>query len=148
GVTIRHWFNSQHARSGSPHWTWAVTVAIFIFIAWLSTGALNDSDYDAAAARPLTPAEMRFAQAAHFEEAESIVLGRCSMCHAREPFWDGIRWAPKGVYLETTKDIARHAHEIYLQAGLSHAMPPANITAIEPQERRILIAWYKAAQAK
>lgn len=148
GVTIRHWFNSQHARSGSPHWTWAATVIIFIIIAWLSTGALNDSDYDAAQARPLTQSEERYANAAHFEDAQNIVLGRCSMCHAREPVWDGIRWAPKGVYLESQKDIARYAKEIYLQAGLSHAMPPANITLIEAEERRMLIAWYQAARGQ
>ncbi len=22
GVTIRHWFNTKHARKGNPHWTW------------------------------------------------------------------------------------------------------------------------------
>lgn len=148
GVTIRHWFNSQHARSGSPHWTWAATVILFIIIAWLSTGALNDSDYDAAEARPLTQIEARYTNAAHFEDAQDIVLGRCSMCHSRDPVWEGIRWAPKGVYLETQNDIARYAKEIYLQAGLSHAMPPANITLIEAEERRMLIAWYQDARGQ
>jgi len=37
GVTIRHWFNSVHARKGRPTWTWAVTVILFILIIWLST---------------------------------------------------------------------------------------------------------------
>jgi hypothetical protein len=66
------------------------------------------------------------------------------MCHAAEPFWDGIAHAPKNVKLETEADIARHAREIYLQAGRSHAMPPGNITYIEPEERRLIVAWYES----
>ncbi len=145
GVTIRHWFNTHHARKGNPHWTWAATVVIFILLAWLSTATVGDS-YEAAEARPLTPSETNLVQLAEFDEAESVVLGRCSMCHAREPVWEGILWAPKGVFLETPGDIARHAREIYLQAGLSHAMPPANITEITPKERQSLTAWYRASR--
>ncbi|MGY8791855.1 MAG: urate hydroxylase PuuD, partial [Pseudomonadales bacterium] len=74
-----------------------------------------------------------------------IVLGRCSMCHAREPVWDGLRWAPKGVFLETRSDVARNARSIYIQAGVSHAMPPANITYITEKDRAALVAWYRAA---
>jgi uncharacterized membrane protein len=64
------------------------------------------------------------------------VLGRCSMCHAREPGWPGLRWAPKGVYLELEQDIAREARAIYLQSGASHAMPPGNLTWMEPRSAR------------
>ncbi len=142
GVTIRHWFNTQHARAGAPHWTWAVTVILFLIIAWLSTAQMGDT-WEEAEARPLTSFEQKFASAAHFEDAESIVLGRCSMCHAREPVWDGLLWPPKGVVLETRGDIARQARQIYLQAGVSHAMPPANITDLSHDERRILVAWYQ-----
>ena len=68
------------------------------------------------------------------------------MCHAREPVWQGILWAPKGVLLETEADIARHARAIYVQAGLSHAMPPANVTFMEPEDRAALVRWYRAAR--
>ena len=37
GVTIRHYFNSKHARSGDPIWTWLATTLLFIAIMWLST---------------------------------------------------------------------------------------------------------------
>ena len=67
------------------------------------------------------------------------------MCHARDPVWDGIRWAPKGVLLETRADIAKNAHLIYLQAGISHAMPPGNITNISQKDRAILVNWYRSA---
>ena len=36
GVSIRHYFNSRHARQGNPVWTWAVTAALFIVIIALS----------------------------------------------------------------------------------------------------------------
>lgn len=141
GVTIRHWFNTRHARRGSPTWTWIATILLFLVIAWLSTAPLFRAEAEGTAALP--PAAQRFADAEDFAEVESIVMGRCSMCHASEPFYDGIHWAPKGVILETPGQIAAYAREIYLQAGVSHAMPPANASFIEPEERARIIAWYR-----
>ncbi|OYX44495.1 MAG: cysteine desulfurase [Rhodobacterales bacterium 32-67-9] len=141
GVTIRHWFNTRHARKGSPTWTWIATVLLFLIIAWLSTAPLFRAEADAEVR--LTPAAQRFADAADFAEVESIVMGRCSMCHASEPYYEGIHWAPKGVILETPGHIAAYAREIYLQAGASHAMPPANASFIEPEERAAIVAWYR-----
>ena len=140
GVTIRHYFNTRHARAGNPHWTWAVTVVIFIIMAWLSTASLFD-DYDSAEARPLTTGEERLVAAEGFDEAHDIVLGNCSMCHAREPVWPGIRWAPKGVLLETEADVARHANAIALQAGYSRAMPPPNAFEMPDEDRSVLLSW-------
>ena len=142
GVSIRHWFNSHHAGRGNPHWTWAVTVVIFLVIMWLSTAPMFRPDGEDQA---MTAAAQRFAAADGFEEVESIVMGRCSMCHAQEPDWPGLHWAPKGVHLETTADIAGHARAIYLQAGVGHAMPPSNLSFIEPDERAAIMAWYQAA---
>ncbi len=141
GVTIRHWFNTRHARKGKPTWTWIATVLLFLIIAWLSTAPTTRTEAEAEA--QLTPAAQRFADAEDFAEVESIVLGRCSMCHASEPSYDGIHWAPKGVILETPEHIAAYAREIYLQAGVSHAMPPANASFIEPEERAKIAAWYR-----
>ena len=126
GVTIRHWFNTRHARKGSPTWTWAATVVLFLIIAWLSTAPMFRAE-DSEQVR-LTPVAEKFAAASDFEDVSDIVMGRCSMCHAAEPAYDGIHWAPKGVILETPAQIANWAREIYVQAGLSHAMPPANVS--------------------
>ena len=142
GVTIRHWFNTQHARKGSPTWTWLATAILFLIIAWLSTAPLFSTPEGDAEAR-LTPAAQRFANADGFEDVESIILGRCSMCHAAEPFYDGIHIAPKGVLLETSAQIAGQARKIYLQSGITHAMPPANVSFIEPEERAQIVAWYR-----
>ncbi len=139
GVTIRHWFNTRHARKGSPHWTWFVTVVIFLIIAALSTapqrhrvGAMN-------------PSALKYAAASGFDDVVGIIQGRCAMCHAAEPGYDGVHWAPKGVVLETPAQIAAEARRIYLQAGLTHAMPPANLTYMEPSEREAIILWFQSA---
>ncbi len=146
GVTIRHYFNTMHSTGKGPHWTWAVTVILMIFIAWLST-VPGIETIEEAEARALTPYEERFASAAGFDDAYGVVLGNCSMCHAREPLWEGMRWPPKRVVLETESDVARHAQAIYLQAGLSHAMPPPNAIATMTQENRAtIVAWYRAAK--
>ena len=142
GVTIRHFFNTMHARKPAPWRTWAATTALFLAAAFLSaqgTQRLDDED------TALTTAEARLVGDAHFDEVRDIVLGRCSMCHAAEPGWPGIATAPKRVVLETDAQIARHAREIFLQAGLTDAMPPANVSFIEPQERALLRAWFDSA---
>ncbi|MFD1912870.1 urate hydroxylase PuuD [Halodurantibacterium flavum] len=142
GVTIRHWFNTRHAGRGNPYWTWGATTILFLIIMWLSTAPMFHQR-DAAA----TPegAAQRFAAAEGFDEVHQIVTGRCSMCHAAEPVWQGLHWAPKGVVLETEADIARAARDIYMQAGLTHAMPPANLSWMEPAERAAIVRWYRAA---
>jgi uncharacterized membrane protein len=145
GVTIRHYFNTRHARKGSPNWTWAVTAILFILIAWLSTAPLRYDTWEESDARPLTPTEQKFANAEGFEDVASVIPGRCSMCHAREPFYDGVRNAPKGLLLETEHDIARAATQIFLQAGVTHAMPPANVSYMEDDERRMIVEWYRSA---
>ena len=145
GVTIRHYFNTLHKTGSGPHWTWAVTVLLMLVIAWLSSVRPTETVEDAEA-RPLTAQEERYASAAGFDAAYDAVLGNCSMCHAREPVWDGLRWAPKGVYLETRGDVAGHAGQIYLQAGISHAMPPPNAIQMDRQARADIIAWVTAAR--
>lgn len=144
GVTIRHYFNTMHARKGNPLWTWALTASLFGAIIWLSTfpsappSASEEKDNAS-----MTPGESRLVKSAKFEDVRDVVLGRCSMCHATEPAWEGIVIAPKGVKLETDSQIARRARQIYLQAGRSIAMPPANVSFIEPAERKLLVEWYE-----
>lgn len=142
GVTIRHYFNTLHATGKGPMWTWPATVVIMIVIAWLSTVPGLDS-YDEAEARALTPTEERYTSVDSFEEAYYAVVGNCSMCHARKPGWTGMYWPPKGVVLESEADVARHAKQVYLQAGVSHAMPPPNAIQMENEARRSIIAWYQ-----
>ena len=56
--------------------------------------------------------------------------------------------APKGVLLETSFDIATTARNIYLQSAVSHAMPPANLSYMEPAERALVRQWYERANRR
>ncbi len=141
GVTIRHFFNTMHARGGYRWWTWGATAAIFAAVVWLSVLPLTrEAPVEAAA---LTPAQTAFAAHPGFGEVADIVHSRCSMCHAQEVFWPGLAAAPGGVMLDTDARIAVHARDIYLQAGVSHAMPPNNLSWIEEAERAAIRDWYR-----
>ena len=142
GVTIRHFFNTKHGRKAWPWWTWGVTVALFLACVWLSslgTQRLQEGER-------LTTVQARLVDDPHFDDVRNIVLGRCSMCHAETPGWDGIATAPKRVVLETDGQIARHAREILVQSGLTDAMPPANVSFMEPAERAVIRAWIDSAR--
>ena len=145
GVSIRHYFNSNHARQGSPRWTWGVTAALFLIIMALSLAPLfSHKSYEEVelSEADFTSQQWQLAQSAHFEDVRDVVLGRCSMCHAQEPFYEGVRWPPKGVMLETDAQIISQAHVIVTQSALSHAMPPANVSYMEAEERRLRLQWY------
>jgi uncharacterized membrane protein len=144
GVTIRHWFNTKHARKGNPHWTWFVTVLLFLAIAWLSTAPMRTVEGEA----KLQGVALTYAAAEGFGDVVGIVQGRCSMCHAAEPGWEGLHWPPKGVVLETEAQIAQEARRIYLQAGVTHAMPPGNLSYMEPEERAAIVEWFRRARAE
>jgi uncharacterized membrane protein len=143
GVTIRHYFNTRHARAGNPTWTWPATVILFICVIWLSGLPLwQDEDLDS---RVMSEQQTLFANADGYAAVHDIVVGRCSMCHAREPVYDGIRRAPKQVYLETEFDITAEARAVFLQSAASHAMPPANVTWMEEGERAQIRRWFRNA---
>lgn len=147
GVTIRHYFNSVHARKGSPLWTWGATVMIFIIVMWLSAfSPLFESETEGST--ELTPTQQRFAVSPHYAAVRDVVKGRCSMCHASVTAWNGIIKAPKGVKLETDRQITAYAREIYLQAGHTRAMPPANVSFMEDDERRLIVDWYTSVAGR
>ena len=149
GVSIRHYFNSLHARKGNPLWSWAVTAALFLVIMALSVAPLfshkNPEDEASWQTDSLTGQASLLASHPDFEAVTDIVMGRCSMCHAKEPYYERILWPPKGVMLETPQQIATQAKSIFLQSAVSHAMPPANVTWMEPEERHLIQRWYQAA---
>ncbi len=143
GVTVRHWFNTKHARTGNPHWTWFITALLILLAAWLSTAPMRGLPQEAR----LGGAALVLANAEGFDEVVSIVQGRCSMCHAKEPVYEGIHWPPKDVVLETPEQIAHEARRIYVHSGITHAMPPANVSLMEPTERAAIVEWFRGAGA-
>ena len=141
GVTIRHYFNSMHARSSNPTWTWAITIIIFLVIMWLSTvPKVLDKSFS-----KMSKHTERFLSSEDFKGVQDVISTRCSMCHAQEPVYSGVYTAPKKVLLETEGQIARYARDIYLQAGRSNAMPPANVSWMEEKERALIVKWYEEA---
>jgi uncharacterized membrane protein len=144
GAIIRHWFNTRHARKGNPHWTWLAAIVIFILIAWLSSAPKLGDTREAVANATAQP----FMDATHFAAARDAVIGRCSMCHAASPSWEGIHKAPKDVHLDTDIAVANHAEQIVLQAGFSHAMPPGNVTEMTQEERDLVVAWFREGSGR
>jgi uncharacterized membrane protein len=139
GVLIRHFFNTMHATGHRPYWTWAAAAILFIGIVWLSAAPRVLTGE----AAPSATAQV-FMDDAHFEMVSNTVQGRCAMCHATEPFWQGVHQAPKDVKFDTAVQIAEHAREIYIQAGRSHAMPPGNVSLMTPDERNMIVVWYQS----
>jgi len=148
GVSIRHYFNTTHARKGTPNWTWAITAILFILIMWLSTAPRILTNPEVKGVVKLSTFATKLAASDKFPKVADIIMGRCSMCHASDPGYQGIHQAPKGVLLETTSQIASRGRQIYIQAGRSHAMPPANVSFIEPQERAAIVDWFESVAAQ
>ena len=141
GVTIRHFFNTMHATGQRLWWTWVATAALFVGVVVLSVlGQPQRNDLDVSA---LSPVQAAFAADPGFEDVYWTVQGHCAMCHAAEPGYPGLFWAPKGVHLETEAQVAQAARQIYLQAGISHAMPPGSTVHMEPDARAQIVEWYR-----
>lgn len=140
GVAIRHWFNSRHARKGSPHWTWGVTLALMLAIAWLSAAGSAPRQE----AR-LSGMALHYAAAPGFDDVVALVQANCTMCHAAEPALSGVARAPKAVELETPAQIAQEARRIHLQAGISRAMPPPAHNYMTEEDRAVIRAWFANA---
>jgi uncharacterized membrane protein len=141
GALIRHWFNTRHAKKGNPHWTWGLAVVIFLVIAWLSAaGTPGDAQQEVASA-----GAQPFLAAQHFPAVRDVILGRCSMCHAAQPTYEGVLEAPKNVHHDSDAAIANHAEQIAIQAGFATAMPPGNVSEITPAERALIVTWYREA---
>jgi len=145
GVAIRSFFNAMHAGGGYRWWAWGAAAAVFLAIVVLSMLPPARDDPPAADAARLSPMQERLMAHPDFPAVAETVYARCVMCHAAEVFWPGIPVAPKEVLLDTDAEIARHARAIYLQAGVSHAMPPNNLSFIEDGERALIRSWYREA---
>lgn len=159
GTIIRHYYNVTHAHQGNPWWAWVVAAVCIALAAWISAatapgaqeilgrlhvispayGAVLISPAHGATAEPKAENKQQL-----FDDAATVITSRCSMCHAPEPVWEGIGIAPKGVLLDTEPHIKREAPAILVQAVLTHAMPPNNITEMTNEERDTVAAWLKS----
>ena len=135
GALIRHFFNTKHKGLPAPYWTWLVASILAVFSVLLSyAGAPNNNVYEVSNLK-MTKEEIH-------KTAVELVIERCSSCHAREPLWEGLAFAPKGIHLETEEEVLKMANEIYWQSAASWAMPPGNIIWLEDEERVLLSDWH------
>ena len=139
GAVIRHFFNTKHQGKPAPYWTWAVAAVLSVLAMMLSyAGSPARAGVDAAS------------YGNHDEihtAAVELVIERCSACHAQEPLWKGLAFAPKGIYLETEAEAVKLVDDIFWQAAASHAMPPGNVIWMEDEERALLAAWRALIQS-
>ena len=139
GALIRHFYNVRHAdHDKSPWWTWLVAV-LALWSAFYVAMASSPGGRERLGMKAL-PAIVATGPAAPAHVAD-IIAGRCAMCHAAEPAYEGIQIAPKGVLLDSPQAIARQAYAIRVQAVMTHAMPPNNVTGMTLDERRALGKW-------
>ena len=106
---------------------------------WLSMAPAIISKKEAAR---ISEKQVAFKNAEEFSETIDIVVSRCSMCHEREPVWEGVNWAPGDVHLETPIDVNKNAKLIYMHSAISYAMPPANVTYKEENKSTIQKSWF------
>ena len=136
GALIRHFFNTMHKGLPAPYWTWlAASFLVVCCISLSYIGGPTNKDYEIS--------NLNLSKDEVHNSAVELVIERCSACHAREPVWDGLAFAPKGVYLETDAQILKMANEIYWQSAASWAMPPGNIIWLDDEERALLSEWHK-----
>ncbi len=145
GALIRHFYNVRHMdHAKSPWWAWAVA-ALAVWLAFWVAMASSPGGRERLGLKERDVQRVQLAglalPPAHVAD---IITGRCSMCHAETPGWAGIQIAPKGVLLDSPERIALQKDAIRMQAVLTHAMPPNNLTEITADERRALAEWVRA----
>lgn len=141
GALVRYFYNAHHAdHAKAPWWAWFAAAAALWGAFWIATSGTPGVQPVLGLSAPTIRAAAADAPKAPAEVVE-VVTSRCAMCHAPEPVWEGIGEAPKGVWLDTPEHIARFAPAIRMQAVLTHAMPPNNLTEITQAERDVLARW-------
>ena len=141
GVSIRHFFNTYHSEGRKLYWTWVLSLLIFLIIIGLS--AFRSPNLDLVKnEEDILNIEIGNVEGLP-EEVFDVVSARCSMCHSREPLWDGFIHPPKGFIVENEYDIIKQAKQIYIHSGISRAMPPNNISYMEDTERLMIQAWFE-----
>ena len=149
GAVIRHFYNMRHASHGNtrsqPWWAWLVAILALWSAFWVAMSA-SPGGREQLGLPPAPPAKGATLSTPAPTEVANVIAGRCAMCHADEPSWPGIHIAPRNVRLHTPEAVAREADAIRVQAVMTQAMPPFNVTGMTPEERRLVAAWLSPRQ--
>jgi len=122
GACVRHFFNLRHL--GRTVWAIPVTAAIAIAVLAILIRPHSES---------AAGTTIAFAQVAR------IVDQRCAACHSQQP--TKVSTAPRGIKLDTPKEIKAQASAIEQQAVQTQAMPLGNVTGMTKEERDLLGRW-------
>ncbi len=126
GTLVRVWFVQRHKGNANP-----LVLAAGLVVLGL-TAILSLPRPSSGGGGP-----------ASFAEVGPIIHARCISCHATRPSQEGIAAAPKGVILETERQIHTRAAMINQQVATG-VMPPGNMTEMTDAERRVIARWFKA----
>ena len=137
GALIRYFYNRWHAdHSRAPWWAWLAAAVALWGAFWIATSGSPGVQPTLGLERPAG----RAAAAADAPKAPAdvveVVTTRCSMCHSPEPVWEGVGERAQGGAARHARSISpRFAPAIRMQAVLTHAMPPNNLTEMTAKER-------------
>lgn len=142
GTVIRYFYNERHAGRGDKAWCWLVAAVCLILAVFISATTTAAGRMALGLPPLVTTAYAKSGPPADVPvDIQNIVMGRCAMCHAAEPVYEGFAIAPRGVLLDTAEAIHKNRKLILVQAGLTHAMPPNNITELSDEDRAMLKEW-------
>ncbi|RXJ72404.1 hypothetical protein CS022_15770 [Veronia nyctiphanis] len=141
-VLVRHYFNTRH---GSQKYAWTLpTAALGIMcLAYVSapkTGAPVPVAHDHSHGVNVVAAAPKVS----FEQVQSIILERCTVCHAAAPTHPSFASAPGGVMLDTPEQMKNDVARIVAQSVTSKIMPLGNLTQMTDEERGIIGDWAAA----
>ncbi len=140
GALIRHSFVARHkalVHGKRVPWEHAFggTAAMVALIIWLVPAP--QADVPAVAEAPAAAAGATAgAEQSPFAKVKAVVDQRCVMCHSAA-------MASKGIRLDSTDEIKRHAQALYQQSVVMKLMPLNNATNITQGERDLLKKWYE-----
>ena len=131
GALTRHYFN---LRNRQQYKVWILPTAamiMFLLMIFSSLPILKKKNSIIISSNEII----------NFSEVSNIIKYRCGVCHAKNPTFEGMESAPKGVIYDTSNDILQNVKKIKSQAIDSHIMPPNNLTGITLIEREKLRLW-------
>ena len=131
GILTRHYFNLRNKKQYKV-WILPSAALIMFFLMIFSSLSIFDNDKKQISAS---------LELVSFNEVQNIIKYRCGTCHAKNPTFEGIEVAPKGVVYDSPNDIIKNLKLIQAQAIDAEIMPPNNLTGITNQEREKLRIW-------
>ncbi len=140
GALVRHFYNVSHAGKGEPWWTWAVAAMCMWLVFWIAS-ASSPLGRERLGLPDATPVKFAANAPKAPQAVADVIMGRCAMCHAARPVWEGIAIAPKSVILDSPEAVAIQKEAIRVHSVLSRSMPPNNITEMTIEERRLVARW-------